>query len=83
MTHVATLSIPLTTVDGPARGQHLGMSEGMVNGAKFAVTLTEKELHIAFADRDGPTFAVDMQGLLRAAVDAIEEQMTGKRRMLG
>lgn len=79
----ATLTIPLHVADGPARGTTLGESQGHMNGVQFKVTLTERELHFAFADRDGPSFAVDVNALTKAATDAIEVLMTGKRRMLG
>lgn len=83
MTTIGTLTIPVRSVEGPARGAKLGVSEGRMNGAPFTVTLTEQELHFAFADRDGPSFSVDMNALAKAATDAIEEAMTGKRRMIG
>ncbi len=82
MTAIATLSLPLYAVEGPARGAVLGECEGNVNGAPFKVTLTAGQLHFAFADRDGPSFAVDMNVLTKLATDAIEVAITGKRRMV-
>jgi len=43
-----------------------------INGMPLTVTLTEGEIHIAFADRTGPAFALDLNALVKAAVAEIE-----------
>ena len=69
---VATLSLPIRHVDRGPVGQQLAQSTGHVNGWRFALVLTEVEMHFAFADRDGPRFAVDLNNLAAQATNAIE-----------
>ena len=78
----ALLHLPLLSVTRGPMGPVVGRSEGRVNDWPFDVTLTPSEIHFAFADRDGPRFAVDLNGLAKEAVSAIETLITGKRKML-
>lgn len=69
---IATLSIPICHVERGPVGHELARSSGHVNGWPFDVVMTECELHFAFADRDGPRFAVDLNHIAGQATNAIE-----------
>ncbi len=81
-TTAALLHLPLLSVARGPLGPVLGKSEGRVNDWPFDVTLTASEIHFAFADRDGPRFAVDLNGLAKEAANSIETLITGKRKMV-
>jgi len=68
----ANLSVPLMATARPPRGLRLAETEGNVNGMPFDVTVTEAEMHFAFADRDGPRFTVSLNDLAKQATIAIE-----------
>lgn len=72
MTVEALLRAPLHSVDRDPRGKVLGVSKGQINDAQMRVTLTETELHIAWADRDGPAFSIPLNPLIKAAFNEIE-----------
>lgn len=78
----ANLSVALHEIDRDPRGQCLALTEGSINGLPFDVTVTECEMHFAFADRAGPSFSVSLNDLARQATTAIELLITGKRPML-
>jgi hypothetical protein len=82
MTITASLSVELCEVGKTARGRRVGSSLTWAAGAPIRAILTDQQLHLSFVDRDGPSFAVDMNALARAATDAIEEAITGKRRLI-
>lgn len=72
MTVVALVKSPLMSVPRGPKGAVLGLADGHVDDVPLVVTLTEGEIHIAFADRNGPTFAIDLNRLVDAAVTEIE-----------
>lgn len=72
MSVVAMLKAPLISADRPVAGVVLGTATGAINGVPLLVTLTAVEVHIAWADRDGPVFVVRINQLIKAAVDEIE-----------
>lgn len=72
MTVVALAKAPLCTIERGPKGETLGQAEGNINGMPLTVTLTEGEIHIAFADRTGPVFALDLNAIVKAAVAEIE-----------
>ena len=75
MTALALLKVPLLSVDRRPHGTELGSAGGNINGRPITMRLTENELHIAFVDRDGPAFIVDLHSLAKAAVAEIEAQL--------
>lgn len=83
MTALSFLSLPLLAVERGPVGPALAESEGHVNGWPLRVTVTPVEMHIEFADRDGPAFVVDLNAVARAALNEIEAKLGLKKRMLG
>ncbi len=79
MTASARLSIVMREVERPPNGITLAVSEGRAGGLHFDVTVTPTEMHIAFADRKGPSFACSLQDLGNAMATEIDEMLTGKR----
>lgn len=75
MTALAMIQTPLLSVSRGPLGVWLGQAEAKINGAPLSVTLTEAELHIGFADRDGPSFVLDLNTLCKAAINEIEAQL--------
>lgn len=69
---VSRLSIPLCEVDRGPVGARLAVTEGRVDGVAFDVVVTDQEMHFAFADRNGPRFAVDLNVIARETTNAIE-----------
>lgn len=72
MTTVALVKSPLQSVARGPIGPVLGATEGHINHIPLTVTLTDTELHIAWADRHGPAFAIQINPLIKAAVNEIE-----------
>ena len=72
MTVVALVRTPLRSVDRRAKGNVLGEAAGNIGGIPLAITLTESEIHIDWADRSGPRFVIELNPLVKAAVDEIE-----------
>ena len=72
MAVLSLLSVPFHTVPRGPKGAVLGETMAHLNGWPLTVTLTDGEVHIAFADRDGPRFAVDLHQVVLAAVKEIE-----------
>lgn len=76
------LSVPLLAVDRGPFGQVLATSQGHIEGWPLSVVVTPVEIHIAFADRDGPSFVIDLNTLAKAAVNEIEAKLGIKKRRL-
>ena len=76
---VSYLSIPLQTVDRGPVGARLAVTEGRVDGVSFDVVVTDQVMHFAFADRNGPSFAVNLNVLAKETTNAIEA-LLGKSR---
>lgn len=72
MSVVALLKTPLRSEDRRPKGAVLGEAEGNINGVPLAVTLTAGEIHIGWIDRNGPSFVIELNQLVKAAVDEIE-----------
>lgn len=72
MTAIALIKTPLRSVDRRPKGEVLGMAEGNIDGIPLTVTLTAGEIHIGWADRNGPAFVIDLNPLVATAVDEIE-----------
>lgn len=71
---VARLFIPLREVDRGPRGTLLGHAPGkMDDGGRFNVVVTLEELHLSFADQDGPRFAVDLNDIAKETANAVEQ----------
>lgn len=79
MIPVARLSIAMREVERGPSGFRVAASEGRAGGLAFDVTVTPTEMHIAFADRAGPSFTVSLQELGNAMATEIDELMTGQR----
>jgi hypothetical protein len=79
MTATTRLSIAMHEVDRGPNGFRVASSEGRAGGLRFDVTVTPTEMHIAFADRAGPSFVVSLQELGNAMATEIDDLMTGKR----
>lgn len=75
MTELALIPVPLLAVERRQFGTTLAESKGHINGWPLTVAVTPVEIHISFADRDGPSFCLDLNAIVRAAVDEIEAQM--------
>ena len=73
------VNAPLLEVDRLPIGRTLAVSEGQVNGVPFDVIVTEQEVHFAFADRNGPRFAINLNALMKDTTNAIE-MLLGKPR---
>lgn len=72
---LALLSVPMIEVDRGPFGARLGEAEGHINGWPLLVTLTNAELHIEFADRDGPHLVIDINVLTKTAINELERQL--------
>ncbi len=72
MTPVAWVRTPLFSVHRAPKCNALGIADGNINKAPLIVTLTEGEIHIGWADRTGPAFAIDLNQLVKAAVTEME-----------
>jgi hypothetical protein len=72
MTPVAVVKVPLLSVTSPMQGQVLAVTEGNINGIPLRVTVSASEIYIAWADRSGPAFVVELNPLIKAAVNEIE-----------
>lgn len=72
MTAVALIKAPMLSVVRPKFGAALAEAEGNINGIPLLVTITEHEIFIAWADRTGPSFVIELRPLVQAAVDEIE-----------
>lgn len=72
MTVEALLRAPLHSVDRGPRGAVLGVSEGHIDGARLNVTVTDFELHLGWADRNGPAFSIHLNPLVKEAFNEIE-----------
>jgi hypothetical protein len=79
MTHVSRLSVAMHEVDRGPIGFRVASSDGRAGGLRFDVTVTPTEMHIAFADRAGPSFVVSLQDLGNAMATEIDDLVTGKR----
>jgi hypothetical protein len=72
MTVVALISAPMLAVERRARGAVLGAADGNINGIALAVTITEAEIYIGWVDRSGPAFVIQLNQLVKSAVNEIE-----------
>lgn len=72
MTPPVYLRAPLQPVTRGPAGRALAEADGRINDWPLTVTLTDSEIHIAFADRDGPSFAVDLRQVFKGALNEIE-----------
>lgn len=79
MQTVARLSVPLRAVDRGPQGTLLAVTDGNVNGWPFQLTVTQWEMHYAFAAPDGPRFVVDLNELAKEGTNEIERLMGVKR----
>ena len=82
MTALVLLSIPLLAVERGPFGPALVESEGHVNDWPLRVVVTPVEIHIAFSDRDGPAFVIELNTLAKTALIEIEAKLGVKKRML-
>ncbi|OYU38630.1 MAG: hypothetical protein CFE33_15175 [Pseudorhodobacter sp. PARRP1] len=71
----------MLVVDRAAKGAVLGEAEGHIDGVPLRVTLTVGEVHISWTDRKGPTFVIELNQLVKAAVEEIET-LIGQRKAL-
>ena len=74
------LNIPLLACDRKPFGPTLAESTGHINDWPLTVAVTPVEIHISFADRDGPTFVIDLNAIVKAAVTEIEAKLGLKPR---
>ena len=72
MTAVSLLKVPLLSVDRGPKGAAHADAPGNIGGAGLVVTLTEGEIHIGWLERNGPAFVIELNPLVKAAVDEIE-----------
>lgn len=72
MTEVATVKVPLLSVTSPVQGPVLAEALGNINGIPLRVTVSATEIYIAWVDRSGPAFAIEMNPLIKAAVNEME-----------
>jgi hypothetical protein len=79
MTEAARLSVPLLNAHRAPVGRTMMATEGHVDGRAFDVIITETQIHIGFAESNGPAFAINLNALVKEAVNAIEETVFGKR----
>lgn len=79
MTPVPRVSVPLRAVNRGPQGQVLAHTHGDVNGWPFRMTVTAWEFHYAFADRDGPSFVIDLNELAKEGTNEIERLLGIKR----
>ena len=68
----AMVKAPLRSVSRGPSGAVLGEAEGHINGSPLIITLTVSEIHIGWADRNGPAFVIELNPLVKAAVNEIE-----------
>lgn len=80
MTELALVRVPLLALDRRPFGPTLAESAGHINGWPLNVAVTPVEIHISFADRDGPAFVVDLNAVIKAAVCEIEAKLGLKPR---
>lgn len=78
---LALVPVPLLAVDRRQFGPSLAESEGLINGWPLTVAVTPVEIHISFADRDGPAFVVDLNAVVKAVVNEMEAKLGLKPRM--
>ena len=74
-TTLALLSVPMIEVERGPFGARLGETTGQINGWPLQITLTNCELHIQFADRDGPGLVFDINHLATKAINELERPM--------
>ena len=75
MTQLALVPVPLLAVDRRQFGPSLAESAGHINGWPLTVAVTPVEIHISFADRDGPAFVVDLNAVVKAVVNEMEAKL--------
>ncbi len=82
MTAASVIKAPLRSVDRAPLGTVLGGTEGHIKHIPLTVTMTDMEIHIGWADRSGPAFVIDLNPLIKSAVNEIEALlgMKGGRR---
>jgi len=80
MTELNLVRVPLLTVDRRPFGSSLAESAGHINGWPLTVAVTPVEIHISFADREGPAFVLDLNAIVKAAVAEIEAKLGLPRR---
>jgi hypothetical protein len=79
MTEAARLSVPLLNANRAPVGRAILATEGNVDGRAFDVIITDHQIHFSFAESNGPAFAIDINALVKEAVNAIERTVFGKR----
>jgi hypothetical protein len=79
MTAVAQIKLPLVSVDRAPLGTVLGGTEGHINRIPVTVTMTDMEIHIGWADRNGPAFVIELNPLIKSAANEIEALLGMKR----
>lgn len=79
MTAVSLLKTPLLSVDRGPRGAVHASAPGNIGGVPLTATLTEGEIHIGWVDRNGPAFVIELNPLVKAAIDEIEA-LIGQRK---
>jgi hypothetical protein len=72
MTPVAQMTVPLLSVTSPMQGPVLAEALGNINGIPLRVTVSATEIYIAWVDRSGPAFSIEMNPLVKEAVNQIE-----------
>ena len=82
MTTLSFISVPLIAVERRPFGPTLAESKGHIEGWPLSVIVTPVEIHIAFSDRDGPAFVLDLNAIAKAALNEIEAKLGIKKRML-
>jgi hypothetical protein len=75
VTNFALIQVPLVAVERRQFGPTVAASEGHINGWPLSVAVTPVEIHISFADRDGPAFVLDLNAIVKAAVNEIEAKL--------
>jgi hypothetical protein len=72
MTAVAIVKVPLLSVTSPMQGAVLVETEGHINKIRLRVTVSAGEIYIGWIDRSGPAFSIELNPLIKAAVNEIE-----------
>lgn len=72
MTQVATITVPLRSVTAAMQGPVLAEAAGNINGIPLRVTVSAGEIYIAWVDRSGPAFSIELNPLIKAAAHQIE-----------
>lgn len=72
MTPVGWAKTPLFSVFRGPKGNPFGVADGKIDKAPLLVTLTDAEIHIGWSDRDGPAFVIDLNQLVKSAVNEME-----------